>query len=121
MTLRLSAVLAAVVSLRALTAAAQPAPTGRDPYMARIREAVQARAPAFRRCYEQALRRDPALTGRTEAMRFRVLPSGRVRAVAVRVVPRSREIERCMTGVLERITLPPHRGAPIDVTYPLTE
>lgn len=91
-----------------------------DPYMARIREALRLRAPAFRACFEQALRRNPALTGRTQALRFRVLPTGRVQAIEVLVAPRAPAIERCMTGVLERIVLPPHRGAAIEVTYPLT-
>jgi hypothetical protein len=54
-------------------------------------------------------------------MRFRVLPSGRVQAISVRVVPRSAPLERCMTGVLERMVLPPHPGAPMEVRYPLTE
>lgn len=112
--------LAVAAALCGAVALAQPVPST-DPYMARVREALQTRAPAFRRCFEQALRRDPTLTGRTDAMRFRVLPSGRVQVVAVRVVPRAPAIERCMSAVLAGISLPPHGGGPIEVRYPLTE
>lgn len=116
------AMLSLVAALWASTVFAQPAPpTSREPYMDQIRDALHARSAAFRQCFERALRLDPALVARTDAMRFRVLPSGRVRAISVRVVPRSPSLERCMTGVLERMVLPPHRGAPIEVSYPLTE
>lgn len=118
-------VIALAAALRATTALAQPAPPvtliarAPDPYLAVIRDAVRARASGFRLCFERALRRDPALVGRTDALRLRVLPNGRVRAIEVRVVPRSPVIERCMTGVLERTVLPPHPGGPIEVDYPM--
>ena len=32
---------------------------------------------------------------------------------------KSPALERCMSGVLERMVLPPHRGAPIEVSYPM--
>jgi hypothetical protein len=117
---RRGATLGALVALSVSIAAAQPAPPA-DPYLAQVRDALQARAPSFRRCFEQALRRDPTLTGRADAMRFRVLSSGRVRVVAVRVVPRAPSLERCMTAVLAGIVLPPHGGAPIEVSLPLNQ
>lgn len=110
------------VALGVSAAAAQPAPrldAHSERYMDAIRDAVRLRAPAFRRCFEQALRRDPTLTTRSEALRFRVLPTGRVQVIDVRVTPRAPTIERCMTGVLERMVLPPHAGASIEVSYPL--
>lgn len=116
----LAAILGASIAL------AQPAPRvtlvarAPDPYQVLIRDGVRARASAFRRCFERALRSDPALVGRTDALRFRVLPSGRVRAIEVRLVPRSAVIERCMTGVVERMVLPPHPGGPIEVDYPIS-
>jgi hypothetical protein len=122
MSLNRRAILSLLAALCASTALAQPAPpTTREPYMDQIRDALHARSAAFRQCFERALRLDPALVARTEAMRFRVLPSGRVRAISVRVVPRSASLERCMTGVLERMVLPPHPGGPIEVSYPMTE
>lgn len=112
-------------ALCASAATAQPAPPttgvepGADPYMARIRDETHARSGAFRRCFERALRLDPALVARTDVMRFRVLPGGRVRATSVRVAPRSPALERCLIGVLERMVLPPHRGRAIEVTLPM--
>ncbi len=122
MSLDRRAIVSLVAMLCASTALAQPAPpTTRASYMDQIRDALHARSAAFRQCFERALRLDPALVARTDVMRFRVLPGGRVRAISVRVVPRSAPLERCMTGVLERMVLPPHPGAPIEVSYPLTE
>ena len=116
------AIVSLVAALCASSALAQPAPpSSREPYMSQIRDALRARSWAFRQCFERALRLDPALVVHSNAMRFRVLPSGRVRAISVRVDPRSPAIERCMSGVLERMVLPPHRGAPIEVSYPMNE
>jgi hypothetical protein len=115
-------IVALVAALCASTALAQPVPPPtRVSYMDQVRDALHARSAAFRQCFERALRLDPALVARTDAMRFRVLPSGRVQAISVRVVPRSAPLERCMTGVLERMVLPPHPGGPMEVRYPLTE
>lgn len=106
-------------------ALAQPLPPATDverridPYMARIRDETRARSGAFQRCFERALQLDPALVARTDGMRFRVLPSGRVQAVSVRVVPRAPALERCLAGVLERMVLPPHPGRAIEVSYPM--
>ena len=116
------AIVSLLSALCASTALAQPAPpSSREPYMTQVRDALRARAAAFQRCFERALRLDPALVVHSNAMRFRVLSSGRVRAISVRVDPRSPEIERCMTGVLERMVLPPHPGAPIEVSYPMNQ
>ena len=87
--------------------------------MARIRDETHARSEAFRRCFDRALRLDPSLVARTDVMRLRVLPSGRVRAISVRVLPRSPGLERCLIGVLERMVLPPHRGRAIEATLPM--
>ena len=112
-------------ALCASAAAAQPAPPtitrAADPYLARVRDALHARAPALRTCFARALQRDPTLTARTDGLRFRVLPTGRVRAIEVRVVPRAPALERCMAAVLERMVLPPHPGGPIEVDFPLNE
>lgn len=119
---RRRAILSLVAALCASTALAQPAPPpSRGPYMDQVRDALRARSWAFRQCFERALRLDPSLVARADAMRFRVLPSGRVRPISVTVVPRAPALERCMSGVLERMVLPPHPGAPIEVNYPMNQ
>lgn len=74
----------------------------------RVRRAISARVPAFRRCYEHVLREQPGLRGKV-VIRFAITPAGRVSEASIE----SSEMEHpalqgCLVAVFRRFLFEPH-------------
>jgi len=80
-----------------------------------IVSAIQARGPSFHRCFEQALRADPALRSIKVPVRVKIGARGNVDFAAA-AGGRAR-LDACVAAVVRRMSFPP--GEPIVVEVPL--
>lgn len=88
---------------------------------ARVTRALQAQREHFRRCYEQALRRDPSVRAVVQ-LTFAVDPSGRFLDSSGAAEPSTHgmnSVARCMAAVVRRVRLPDGPRAPVRYRYPL--
>jgi len=84
-----------------------------------VREEISKDLPKINRCYESALRYEPALTGKV-SVRFAVVRSGDVRGVQViENTTGNDHVERCVTRVVSAIRFPSRRtGKSLSFTFP---
>lgn len=74
----------------------------------------------IRRCYEDALKLEPALAGDLK-LKVRVGPSGAVSEVGLSGSLAGHAVARCVAAVVEALPLPPPpKGTKLTVDYPLT-
>jgi TonB family protein len=83
-----------------------------------IRRVVRKNTPALRRCYQQALAKQPGLVGRM-FVRFTITPSGRVSsAVVVESTLQNPEMEVCVLRVIHQMLFPTNRVGNLIINYP---
>lgn len=84
-----------------------------------VREGISKDLPKINRCYESALRGEPALAGKV-SVRFAVVRNGDVRGVqVVENTTGNEHVERCVARVVGAIRFPSRRtGKSLRFTFP---
>jgi len=83
-----------------------------------IRRVLKQHTPAIRTCYDQALARNPALSGRM-SLRWTVETDGTVSKAEVQSLPaEDAEFGKCLVGVLRGMQFPRLAGGQVTITYP---
>lgn len=106
--------LVVVAALARLAAAeAPPANLSAD----QIATVMRSREPAFRACFNAALKKTPDLRG-PFAYKLTIEPSGKVRrAAATRPTSASRIVDRCIVAAIEKIVFPASASS-VTIVYP---
>ena len=83
-----------------------------------VRRVIKAHMRALKRCYEDGLKRDPALAGKLVVV-FTIGTDGKVPAATARGL--SADVETCIATQFRRMEFPPPGGhASVKVTFPFT-
>jgi TonB family protein len=84
-----------------------------------VRDKIHKDLPKINRCYESALRREPALEGKV-SVRFAVIRTGYVKGVhVVENTTGNASVERCVTRVVSTLRFPRRRtGKSVRFTFP---
>lgn len=84
-----------------------------------VKDVVMSYMPAIRNCYNQELKKDPALAGKV-VIRFTVGPKGTItQAVVASSTLKNKEVEGCMLKEVKSWIFPePRRGESVDISFP---
>src|SRR4051812_23383384 len=105
-----------VVMMSASAVARPQQPPGLTPD--EIAQAIRARQPKFRACFERALKRDAGLTGKFEYV-FTIDGRGKVsRAVSAAPTKASSGVDACITAEMKRIVFRA-TGETVTIRYPI--
>ncbi len=84
-----------------------------------IASVMRTRQPAFKACFNRAVKANPKLTGRF-VYTFTIEATGRVsRAAATAGTPESAPVDRCIVAAIKKIVFPTSSG-PTTINYPFT-
>ena len=78
---------------------------------------MRAERAEVRRCYDDALRGNRALTGRV-VVRFTLSVDGRITHAVASGPPGFRDVGHCVVGHLRGLQWPAARGAPVEFEFP---
>lgn len=84
-----------------------------------VKDVVMSYMPAIKNCYNQELKKDPALAGKV-VIRFTVGPKGTItQAVVASSTLKNKEVEGCMLKEVKSWIFPePRRGESVDISFP---
>lgn len=84
-----------------------------------VKDVVMSYMPAIRNCYNQELKKDPALAGKV-VIRFTVGPKGTItQAMVASSTLKNKEVESCMLKEVKSWIFPePRRGESVDISFP---
>jgi hypothetical protein len=87
-------------------------------YASQVQQLLLRRMPALRRCFEQALKGNPALGGKLR-LQFTIGADGAITTASARVGTPDIGLETCLTSTLKRWVFPPPPGGlPITLSLP---
>ncbi len=82
-----------------------------------IANVMRTREPAFRACFNRAVKTNPKLTGRF-VYTFKIEATGKVsRAAATAGTPESAPVDTCIVAAIKKIVFP-RSGGPTTINYP---
>ena len=107
-------IILAVLGTPALAKMRQPDP-GLSPNQ--VASVMRSRQPAFKACFNRAIKKNPKLTGRF-VYAFTIEATGKVsRAAATAGTPESAPVDTCIVAAIKRIGFP-KSGGPTTINYP---
>jgi len=83
-----------------------------------VKRIIRANFPRFRACYEQGLKKDPALRG-TVGVRFIIDNTGAVETASLTSSVSDGQVSACVLGVYRTLSFPEPEGGKVMVTYPI--
>jgi len=83
-----------------------------------IEKVILEHLPAFAKCYEAALKRDPKLTGK-QLMHFTIGVDGKVSNCSADLAFGDKPLRECMVEKFSELKFPPSKDGPIEISYPL--
>jgi hypothetical protein len=100
------------------TTVTTPCPTDDRRCLSRVTSKVRTRLGAIKDCYEQALHRNPTLSGRI-IIHWTIAPTGSVSEVNLEQdTLHDAEVASCIMALVVRWSFPPRAGGPVDVSFP---